>query len=345
MSIGLSIGIAFPPHDAVNTDQLLKRADIALYSAKADGRGTYRFYEPAMEEHLKAAQILEADLASSVDNAELEIAYQPIMDLATNRVGGFEALLRWRHPKRGMLMPMEFIPLAEATGLIVPIGEWALQQACLEAAKWPDQIMVAVNVSASEFRSEGLQKRVSAALLKAGLDSRRLELEITESVLLENSDANLTVLHHLRELGVKIALDDFGIGYSSLAYLRKFPFNRIKIDRSFVGNLEAEGESQVIVRAIANMGHALGIEITAEGVETQQQLDRIRSKGCSAAQGYLFSRPVPAHAIPFLIAKLNGAEAGKARRQARQRPELKDRSSIVDKVSARTRETSFPHTR
>jgi diguanylate cyclase (GGDEF)-like protein len=309
VSIGLSIGIAFPPHGTVNPDQLLKRADIALYSAKADGRGTYRFYEPAMEEHLKAAQIFEADLASSVSNAELELAYQPVIDLATNRVTAFEALLRWRHPKRGLLMPMEFIPFAEDAGLIVPIGEWALQQACLEAAKWPDQIMVAVNVSASEFRSEGLPERVSAALLRAGLDSRRLELEITESVLLQNSDANLTVLQRLRQLGVKIALDDFGIGYSSLAYLRKFPFTRIKIDRSFVGDLEAESESQVIVRAIADLGHNLGIEITAEGVETQKQLDLIRSKGCTAAQGYLFSRPVPAHAVPFLIAKLNGGEA------------------------------------
>jgi diguanylate cyclase (GGDEF)-like protein len=226
VSIGLSVGIALAPGDGRSPDQLLKMADIALYCAKAGGRGRYFFSEPAMEEQLRARHSLKIDLSAALANGELELAYQPIMHLSTNRVSAFEALLRWRHPNRGLISPMQFIPMAEETGLIVPIGEWVLEQACLEAAKWPDHISVAVNVSANEFRSNGLPERVGAALLKAGLRPGRLEIEITESVLLQDSDANLSVLRRLRALGVKIALDDFGTGYSSLAYLRRFPFTR-----------------------------------------------------------------------------------------------------------------------
>jgi diguanylate cyclase (GGDEF)-like protein len=310
VTIGLSIGIALAPRDATDPNELLKLADIALYNAKTGGRGTFRFSEPEMEEHLKARQALKADLSAAVANGELELVYQPIMDLSTDRVGALEALLRWRHPERGLVAPTDFIPFAEENGLIVPIGEWVLKQACLEAAKWPDHLTVAVNVSASEFRGNDLPARVSAALVNAGLPSRRLELEITETALLQDSDANVASLHRLRELGVKIALDDFGTGYSSLGYLRRFPFSRIKIDRSFVGNVEEEAESQQIIRAIISLGQALGMEITAEGVETRQQLDRIRAKGCNDAQGYFFSHAVAAEAVPSLIVMLNAASFG-----------------------------------
>ena len=316
--IGCSIGIAIPDHQSRDSDELLKTADIALYSAKAQGRGSYRFFEPEMAEKLKDRQSLKIDLSTALSNSELELVYQPIVDLATNRVGGFEALLRWRHPERGMVSPVNFIPIAEETGLIVPIGEWALEQACREAARWPGDISVAVNLSTSEFRSRNLPERVRDTLRAAGLPPGRLELEITESVLLQDSDANLETLQRLRETGVKIALDDFGTGYSSLSYLRTFPFDKIKIDRSFVARVEEESESQNIIRAVVSLGRSLGMAITAEGVETRQQLDRIRAKGCNQVQGYFFSKPVPPAAIPALVAKIEADRiwwAGTASRQ------------------------------
>jgi EAL domain-containing protein (putative c-di-GMP-specific phosphodiesterase class I) len=258
-----------------------------------------------MEERLTERQRIRSELAVALDNDELELVYQPIMDLSKNRVATFEALLRWRHPERGTISPVDFIPVAEETGLIVPIGEWVLSQACLEAARWPENVGIAVNLSAYQFRSESLPRAVTDALTRANLSPRRLELEITETVLLTDSEANLAVLHRLRNLGVKIALDDFGTGYSSLAYLRKFPFSKIKIDRSFITDVDTNEESRAIVRSVTQLGLALGMVIAAEGVETRQQLDRIRTKSCHEAQGYFFSRPVTPLAVLPLISKLD----------------------------------------
>lgn len=303
--IGGSVGIAVRTGPGESADQLIKAADIALYAAKAEGGGTYRFFEPAMEARLTERQVLKSQLGTALDNSELELVYQPIVDLSMNRVASFEALLRWRHPERGMVSPVDFIPAAEETGLILPIGEWVLMQACLEAAKWPGHVGVAVNLSALQFRDRSLPRIVASALSQAQLSADRLELEITETVLLNDSEANLEVLHELRALGVKVALDDFGTGYSSLSYLRSFPFTKIKIDRLFVGDIEQARESQAIVRAIADLGRSLRIVITAEGIETRQQLDWIQLEGCNQAQGYFFSRPVTPLAVLPLIDKLN----------------------------------------
>jgi diguanylate cyclase (GGDEF)-like protein len=300
-----SIGIALASEGQPGADQLIKNADIALYAAKAEPGEGYRFFEPEMELKLTQKQLQKTELAAALDNCELELVYQPIIDLEYNRVSSFEALLRWRHPQRGLISPANFIPVAEETGLILPIGEWVLTQACLEAARWPTNVGVAVNLSAVQFRNKSLSRTVAAALAQAGLAADRLELEITETILLNDSAANLDVLHQLRKLGVKIALDDFGTGYSSLAYLRKFPFTKIKIDRSFVADLEEADDAQAIVRAITELGRSLGMTITAEGIETRRQLDRIREKRCNEAQGYFFSRPVTPLAVLPLIEKLN----------------------------------------
>lgn len=304
---GVSIGIALSSQEVHRAEQLLKKADIALYNAKAAGRGTYRFFDKAMEEELLTRQSLKNALSSALHNSELELFYQPIMDVGTGRIATFEALLRWHHPGRGFVSPLEFIPLAEETGLIVPIGEWVLQQACAQAMRWPADISLAVNLSAREFRSRTLPDAVSAALSQSGLAAERLELEITESVLLQDSDANLLTLDGLKEIGVLLALDDFGTGYSSLSYIRKFPFAKIKIDRSFIQSMESEIESQAIVRAVVGLGRSLGMAITAEGIETRQQLDRIRREGCHQAQGFFFSEPAPGADIPELIERLHSA--------------------------------------
>jgi len=295
--IGASIGIALAPSDGSSPELLLRNADIALYRAKADGRGRLHFFEPEMDRRLKLRRSLELDLRKAFANGELELHYQPLVNLCSGEVSGFEALLRWRHPHRGMVPPAEFIPVAEEIGLIVPLGEWVLRKACEDAAGWADGIKVAVNLSPVQFKSRNLVFAVTSALAYSGLPARRLELEITESVLLGETEANLATLHQLRELGVQISMDDFGTGYSSLSYLRSFPFDKIKIDQSFVRELAERPDCMAIVRAITGLGASLGIATTAEGVETQEQLERLRAEGCTEVQGYLFSPPRPLEEI------------------------------------------------
>ncbi|KYG98638.1 EAL domain-containing protein [Bradyrhizobium sp. DOA1] len=299
--IGVSIGISLSPQDGNNPDELLKNADLALYRAKADGRGTYRFFETGMDARAQARRLLEMDLRAALQRAEFEVYYQPIRDVASGRVVAFEALLRWNHPQRGLIAPIHFIPLAEETGLIVQLGEFVLRSACTDAATWPDDVDVAVNLSPVQFKSPNLIASVTEALAASGLDARRLELEITESVLLQNSEATLTTLHELRAMGVRISLDDFGTGYSSLSYLRSFPFDKIKIDRSFVSELATREDSMAIIRAVTGLGRSLGIVTTAEGVENDAQLELLRREGCTQAQGYLFSKPRPASDVAMML--------------------------------------------
>jgi diguanylate cyclase (GGDEF)-like protein len=291
--IGASVGISIAPNDASDPDKLLKNADMALYRAKSDGRDSWRFFEPDMDARMQARRTTEIDLRRALVRGEFEVYYQPLIALKLEKITGFEALLRWHHPERGMVPPMEFIPIAEEIGLIGQIGAWVLKQACLEAAKWPDDIQVAVNLSPAQFRHRAIVLDVVAALGGAGLPARRLEVEITEAVLLQDTESNIGVLDELRSLGVSISMDDFGTGYSSLAYLQKFPFDKIKIDRSFVHELDRP-ESMAIVRAVTGLGGSLGMKTTAEGVETQQQLEKLKKEGCTEVQGYLFSKPVPA---------------------------------------------------
>jgi EAL domain-containing protein (putative c-di-GMP-specific phosphodiesterase class I) len=256
--------------------------------------------------------LLELDLRKAFANGEFELFYQPLINLQADAVSGFEALLRWRHPERGMIAPAQFIPLAEEIGLIVPLGEWVLRQACAEAMRWPGALKVAVNLSPAQFRSRGLVQAVLTALAYSRLPANRLELEITESVLLGETDANLAMLHQLRGIGVRISMDDFGTGYSSLSYLRSFPFDKIKIDRSFVSELAQRPDCVAIIRAVAGLGISLGIATTAEGIETPEQLERVRAEGCTEVQGYLFSAPRPASEIGALIAAHRAKEAAVA---------------------------------
>ncbi|MGQ0484811.1 MAG: putative bifunctional diguanylate cyclase/phosphodiesterase [Hyphomicrobiales bacterium] len=307
--IGTSVGVALAPSDGLDPDQLLKNADLALYRAKEDGRGTVRFFEREMDARLQARRLFEAELRAALGNGELEVYYQPVFNLAANEISGFEALLRWNHPTRGMVSPAEFIPVAEDTGLIIPIGEWVLRQACAEAATWPAPLLVAVNLSAVQFKSSNLVGTVMSALASAGLVPARLELEVTESVLLLESQATRATLHRLRELGVRIAMDDFGTGYSSLSYLRSFPFDKIKIDRSFIRDLSTKPGCTAIVHAIAELARSLGMATTAEGVETEEHLRLLRAEGCTEIQGYLISPPKPAEYVPSLLAKYNGTRA------------------------------------
>ena len=299
--IGVSIGISLAPEDGKNPDELLKKADLALYRAKEDGRGTYRFFETGMDARAQARRLLELDLRAALKRGEFEVYYQPIRDVAEDVVVAFEALVRWNHSLRGMISPVNFIPLAEETGLIVPLGEWVLRQACMDAAEWSQEVGVAVNLSPVQFKNLNLVSTVKEALSASGLPAHRLELEITESVLLQNSEATLSVLHELRSFGVRISLDDFGTGYSSLSYLRSFPFDKIKIDRSFVSELATREDSMAIVRAVTGLGKSLGIVTTAEGVETDAQFDLLRQEGCTQAQGYLFSRPRPAADVENML--------------------------------------------
>ena len=299
--IGVSIGVAVAPGDGTSAEALLKHADMALYRAKAEGGATYRFFEPEMDARLQARRALELDLRQALVDGQFELHYQPLIDLRRNAVSGFEALVRWAHPVRGMVSPGEFVPLAEEIGLIVPLGEWVLRRACREAASWPAQVKVAVNVSPAQFRSLRLVETVTEALAASGLAASRLELEITESVLLHNSDAVLAILHRLRGLGVRISMDDFGTGYSSLSYLRSFPFDKIKIDQSFIRELATQPDSQAIVRAITALGSSLGMKTTAEGVETEEQLARLRAEGCTEVQSFLFSRPMPASEVAGML--------------------------------------------
>lgn len=302
VTTGASIGIALAPADGTDAGTLLRNADLALYRAKELGRRTYSFFEAELDERAQARRRLEADLRIAIREGQFELHFQPLFDLDKNRIGSFEALIRWRHPTRGMVPPNDFITLAEETGLIVDIGAWVLREACTRATQWPEHVRVAVNVSTVQFRRPGLSEIVMQALATSGLDPHRLELEITESVFLDGTDTVLTLLHSLRALGVRIALDDFGTGYSSLSYLQSFPFDKLKIDRSFIVNLLTKPGAGAIVRAIADIGHALGMEITAEGVEEREQLAELREHGCSSIQGYLFSRPIDANAIAALLA-------------------------------------------
>jgi predicted signal transduction protein with EAL and GGDEF domain len=292
--IGTSIGIAVAPDDGTDPDQLLKNADMALYLAKTDGRGRHRFFEPEMDRRLQSRRTLELDLRSAIVHGEFELHYQPILNLQSNEVSGFEALIRWNNPVRGQILPLQFIPLAEETGLILPIGEWVLRTACAQAAAWSKPVSVAVNLSPAQFKSQDLVQLVLNALASSGLEPARLELEITESVLLQNEASTRAILHKLRALGVRIAMDDFGTGYSSLAYLRSFPFDKIKIDRSFVRDMTRSEECAAIVRAVAGLARSLNIITVVEGIETSNQLEMARSEGCDEGQGYLFGRPAPA---------------------------------------------------
>jgi diguanylate cyclase (GGDEF)-like protein/PAS domain S-box-containing protein len=302
VEIGASVGIALAPIDGETADQLLTNADIALYQAKEDGRRTYCFFQPRLGASVQAHHTLALDLRNALGAGELEVYYQPLVKLETGVICGFEALLRWHHPERGMVAPAKFIPLAEETGLIVPIGEWVLRQACAEAVRWPDDLKVAVNLSPVQFKRGNLPQVVFATLASAGLPAARLDLEITESVFLAESKTNLATLRSLRALGVGIAMDDFGTGYSGLSYLRAFPFDKIKIDRSFISEVGEGADCMAIIRAIANLGSNLGIPTLAEGVETEEQLLWLRAAGCTEMQGYLISRPVPASEIAGLLA-------------------------------------------
>jgi diguanylate cyclase (GGDEF)-like protein len=297
--IGVSIGIALATDRDINADVLLKNADMALYRAKADGRGGYRFFEAEMDAQMQARRAIELDLREAMSRQELEVWYQPIIDLAANRVSGFEALLRWHHPEHGMIPPIQFIPLAEELGLIVPIGEWVLRQSCQDAVTWPDELKVAVNLSPVQFRNNQLVETVQQALAQTGLAPNRLELEITETALLQDNETVLTTLHRLRDLGLCIVLDDFGTGYSSLSYLRSFPFDKLKIDQSFVRDMATRPDCVAIVNSVASLALQLGITTTAEGVETPEQLDQVRSAGCTEAQGYYFDYPRPAAVLKY----------------------------------------------
>jgi diguanylate cyclase (GGDEF)-like protein len=299
--IGTSIGIAIAPQDGSDPDLLLKSADIALYQAKSDGRNRYRYFEPEMDAMMRARRALELELRNAVVANEFELFFQPLVNLKDERISGFEALLRWRHPTRGMVSPAEFIPVAEEIGLIVKIGEWVLCNACRHAQSWPGALKVAVNISTVQFKSDDLVPAVIRALHDSGLDPARLELEITESVMVHDFDTALTMLHQLKNLGVSIAMDDFGTGYSSLGYLRSFPFDKIKIDQSFVRGLGNQSDCAAIIRAVTGMCDSLGITATAEGVETTQQLSLLQAQSCTEIQGYLVNKPCPASEIATLI--------------------------------------------
>lgn len=300
-TIGASIGVAFAPIDGNSAPVLLRNADIALYRAKENGRGTFVHFSPEMHTRILARSAIEGTLQEALAKGEFELFFQPLVEIGSGAINGFEALMRWRHPSRGLVGPSEFIPLAEETGVIVPLGEWALRRACFEAAGWPDPLKVTVNLSALQFKFGNLHKSVLQALVDSGLPPHRLELEITESVLLAASDTVLATLHRLRAMGVGVSMDDFGTGYSCLTYLRTFPFTKIKIDKSFVDEIASGEQSNAIVRAVAALGTSLGMAITAEGVETREQLEWLRKEGCTEFQGYYFSPPVPANDVHTLL--------------------------------------------
>jgi diguanylate cyclase (GGDEF)-like protein/PAS domain S-box-containing protein len=299
LSIGTSIGIALAPEDGSSADELMKKADMALYRAKAEGRNNYSFFDPVMTAQADARHHLENDLRRAISAKELELHYQPVIDVKTHKICGIEALVRWRHPKRGLINPLEFIPLAEETGLIIPLGEWVLQQAFTDAMSWPSHVKVAVNLSPVQFKKGNLLDVILCLLVESGLPPQRLELEITESVLFENEGRNVTMLHQLKNLGISIALDDFGTGYSSLSYLTMFPFDKIKIDKSFTLNMTRNPTSAAIIAAVLSLGRSLDIATTAEGVETWQEFQALRVSGVNFVQGYLFSRPCPVSGLDF----------------------------------------------
>ena len=299
--IGASIGIAVTADPHAGADELLKNADLALHRAKAEGRGTYRFFHEEMNARMQQRRLLETDLRRAAEENQFEVHYQPLMSIPSGEVCGFEALVRWRHPERGMVSPAEFIPVAEELGLIGRIGAWVLNQACIDALPWPASVKVAVNLSPVQFRDPALAAEVAGALARSGLPAQRLDVEITESVLLHDREAVLAILHQIKSLGVRVSIDDFGTGFSSLSYLQHFPFDKIKIDQSFIRNLAGAENCIAIVRAVIALGRSLGIAVIAEGVETELQLELLRQEGCGEAQGYLFSQPKPAAAAPAII--------------------------------------------
>jgi diguanylate cyclase (GGDEF)-like protein/PAS domain S-box-containing protein len=303
--IGASIGIVIAPADGLDADSLLKNADIALYRAKAEGRSRYRFFEPEMDALMQTRRALELDLRKALAGDQFELFYQPLIHLQSREVRGFEALIRWHHPERGMVSPGEFIPFAEEIGLITQLDEWVLRAACREAASWPGERGVAVNLSAAHFRTGAVVGTVAAALRDSGLRPNRLDIEITESMMIENSENALASLHQLRNLGVRLSMDDFGTGYSSLGYLRNFRFDKIKIDQSFIRELATRADSIAIIRAVTSLCGSLGMATTAEGVETEEQLAALVQEKCTEVQGYLFSRPRPASEIPVLLKSLD----------------------------------------
>ncbi|UZE49162.1 EAL domain-containing protein [Rhodopseudomonas sp. P2A-2r] len=320
-----SIGVALAPQDGADIDQLLKNADLAMYSAKADGRRTYRFFEPEMDARIQGRRILEQELHEAIAGGNLtkggfEVQYQPLLRLSDDAISGCEALLRWRHPVRGMISPAEFIPVAEEIGVIDKIGEWVLDTACREAANWPDDIKISVNVSPVQFRSRTLALKVASVLDRSGLRPQRLELEITEAVLISDDEAALDMLHRLRALGVRIALDDFGTGYSSLSYLHRFPFDKIKIDRCFVTDIAEVNGSPAIVQAVVNIAASRNMTTTAEGVETEAQKQLLRTLGCTEMQGWLFGAALPAAEIRALIARHRGDAAAAQASDFRLKP-------------------------
>jgi len=302
--IGCSVGISLAPGDGTTGEKLLKNADMALYRSKSDGRATWRFFEPSMDANLQERRALELDLREAMERNEFALFYQPIYDLRRDRISGFEALLRWHHPRRGFVPPDQFIPIAEEIGLITSLGEWVLNRACEQAASWPSELRIAANVSAAQFRDPRFVEVVANALAASELAPQRLELEITESVLLANSADTIARLHKLKQHGLRIALDDFGTGYSSLSYLHSFPFDKLKIDQSFIRDAATSSGSKLIVTAIVSLGRSLGMTTTAEGVESIEQLEQMRAEGCNEAQGFLFSRPVPATEIAPTILRL-----------------------------------------
>jgi diguanylate cyclase (GGDEF)-like protein/PAS domain S-box-containing protein len=316
IALGTSVGIAFSPANEADAETLLKSADMALYRAKANGRGTFCFFDPAMNAEAQARHAMESGLRQATANDEFELFFQPIVNAHTEALTRFEALLRWRHPERGLIGPSEFIPLAEEIGLIVPIGEWILREACQVAAGWPDDVGVAVNLSATQLKSTRLVEAVHDALRASGLPTSRLELEITETVLLQESAATLDPLRQLQDAGLRISLDDFGTGYSSISSLRIFPFDKIKIDQSFIRGLDLRPDSAAIVHAIVDLGAALGMSVTAEGVETVEQLRMLRAESCAEVQGYLISEPVPAAAVPGLIERMSTSSTKERRTNA-----------------------------
>jgi predicted signal transduction protein with EAL and GGDEF domain len=301
--VGASVGIALSPLDGRDAEILLRNADLALYRAKTDGRGCCRFFTPEMDRRMQERRLLELELRHAIAAREFVLHYQPIYNSQSATVACFEALLRWKSPKRGMVPPLDFIPLAEEIGAIVPIGEWAIRRACVDAATWPKDVCVAVNLSPAQFKQPSLPMVVAKALADSGLVPSRLELEITESVLLHDNEANMAMLHALRKLGIRIAMDDFGTGYSSLSYLRSFPFDKIKIDRTFVSELSGTNDCATIIRAVAGLGTDLGMETTAEGVESEAQFMAVRDHGCTHVQGFFFSRPLPADQLRGLFGK------------------------------------------
>jgi len=307
VTIGVSVGVAVAPDDGTDPYQLLKNADLALYRAKLDGRGCIRFFQPRMDAQMQIRRLLETDLRKALGAQEFEVYYQPLLNARSRKISGFEALLRWHSPERGMVSPAEFIPLCEQIGLIDPIGEWVLRQACVEAVKWPVPARVAVNVSARQFRGGRLIHTIDQILRSTGLAPQRLEIEVTETMMIENRDEAVDILRQIKRLGVRISMDDFATGFSSPSYLRSFPFDNIKIDQSFVRELGVKRDSTAIIRAVTGLCGSLGVTSTAEGVETEEQLALLNLEQCDEVQGYLFSRARPATEILSLFERFGAS--------------------------------------